>query len=100
MPASAKGKKKTEGRARAARLGLRATARQQELIYRAAEVTNKSVTEFILDSACAAAETALLDQQFFLVEDEQLHQFQKALNEPAKIVPGLKDLFKEDAPWE
>jgi len=86
--------------ARTARLGIRATPRQQLLILRAAEAVNKSVTNFILDSACDAAENTLLNQRFFLLDDDQWKKFQEALDQPAKVNPGLQKLLKEKAPWE
>lgn len=48
--------------ARSARLGLRATPEQEAVLRRAAEVAHKSLTDFILDSACLAAEQTLLDR--------------------------------------
>ncbi len=45
--------------ARSARLGLRATPEQEVVLRRAAEVAHKSLTDFILDSACLAAEQTL-----------------------------------------
>ncbi|MDU7586458.1 MAG: DUF1778 domain-containing protein, partial [Acidovorax sp.] len=38
--------------ARSSRLGLRATPEQEVVLRRAAEVAHKSLTDFILDSAC------------------------------------------------
>lgn len=52
---------------RSARLGLRATLDQEKVLRRAAEVSYKSLTDFILDSACLTAEHALLDQRLLLV---------------------------------
>jgi uncharacterized protein (DUF1778 family) len=86
--------------ARTARLGLRATLQQQILIQRAAEALNKSVTEFVLDSACTAAENTLLNQRLFLLNDGDWQKFQDALEQPAKVKPGLQKLMKEKAPWE
>jgi uncharacterized protein (DUF1778 family) len=91
---------KENSTARSSRLGFRATPRQQVLIRRAAEITHKSVTEFVLDSACEAAANALLDQRLFLVDDEAWQKFQDALDEPAKVKPKLQKLIKEKAPWE
>lgn len=85
---------------RTARLGLRASLQQQILIQRAAEVLNKSVTEFILDSACTAAENTLLNQRFFLLDDKGWQKFQEALDRPAKVKPELQKLLKEKSPWE
>lgn len=85
---------------RTARLGLRATPQQQLLIQRAAEALNKNITEFVLDSACKAAENILLDLRFFPVNDEEWQKFQDALEKPAEVKPGLQKLIKEKAPWE
>jgi uncharacterized protein (DUF1778 family) len=86
--------------ARTARLGIRTTPGQQILILRAAEAVNKSVTEFVLDSACDAAENTLLNQRFFLLDDENWKKFNEVLERPARVKPGLKKLMKEKAPWE
>ena len=43
---------------RSARLGLRATPEQEAVLRRAAEVAHKSLTDFILDSACLPARRA------------------------------------------
>lgn len=85
---------------RTARFGLRATPQQQRLIQRAAEVLNKNVTEFVLDSACKFAENTLLDQRLFLANDEDWQKFQDALEQPAEVKPGLQKLMKEKSPWE
>ena len=69
---------------RSARLGLRSSAAQLAVLRRAAEVAYKSLTDFILDSACVAAEQALLD----------------LLDRPARSNAGLKKLFSQPAPWE
>ncbi|MCC6864290.1 MAG: DUF1778 domain-containing protein [Rhodobacteraceae bacterium] len=52
--------------ARFVRLGLRSTPEQEVVLRRAAEVAHKSLTDFILDSACLAAEQTLLDQRLFM----------------------------------
>ena len=41
---------------RSARLGLRATPEQEAVLRRAADIAHKSLTDFILDSACHATE--------------------------------------------
>ena len=86
--------------ARTARLGLRATPQQQVLIQRAAEAMKKSVTEFVLDSACSAAENALLDQRLFLVDEQGWRKFQEVFDRPARVKPKLQKLLMEKAPWE
>ena len=84
---------------RSARLGLRATPQQEAVLRRAAEVSNKSMTDFILDSAYHAAEQTLLDQRLFLVTGSQSQALLSLLDRPARDNPGLKDLFSRRAPW-
>jgi uncharacterized protein (DUF1778 family) len=85
--------------ARTARLGLRTTPQQEAVLRRAAEVSHKSMTEFILDSACQVAEQTLLDQRLFMLTGAQAGALLDLLDRPAKSNAGLKDLFSRRAPW-
>ncbi len=85
---------------RTARLGLRATPEQEAVLRRAAEVAHKSLTDFILDSACQAAEQTLLDQRFFMVSGSQYQAFLDLLDGPSEENEGLRDLFSRAAPWD
>lgn len=85
--------------ARSARLGLRATAEQETVLRRAAEVAHKSLTEFILDAACRAAEQTLLDQRLFMVSGRQYRALVEMLDRPESDNPGLADLFSRRAVW-
>jgi uncharacterized protein (DUF1778 family) len=87
-------------RSRSARIGLRATAEQEVIIRRAAEVSRKSLTEFVLESVCAAAEETLLDQRLFLVDEEHWRAFQEVLERPAELKPRLRELLHSPSPWE
>jgi uncharacterized protein (DUF1778 family) len=85
---------------RSARLGLRATPEQEAILRRAAEVAHKSLTEFILDSACQAAEQTLLDQRLFMVSGSQYQAFLDLLDGPSEENEGLRDLFSRTTPWD
>jgi len=85
---------------RSGRLGLRTTPAQAALIQRAAEATRKSVTEFVLSSVCEKAEQTLLDQRFFMVDEQTWLAFQDALDRPAQAKKGLQSLMAEPAIWE
>lgn len=85
---------------RSARLGIRATPEQEAILKRAAEARHKSLTEFILDSACSAAEQTLLDQRLFVVPTGQYEALLEMLDRPAQSNPGLERLFSKTAPWE
>lgn len=86
--------------ARSARLGLRATPEQEVVLRRAAEVAHKSLTDFILDSACLAAEQTLLDQRLFMVSGSQYQALMDLLEQPEQPNEGLRDLFSRKAPWD
>ena len=85
---------------RSARLGLRATPEQEAVLRRAAEVAHKSLTDFILDSACQAAEQTLLDQRLFMVSGIQYQALLELLERPERSNKGLRDLLARKAPWE
>lgn len=85
---------------RSARFGLRATPEQEAVLRRAAEITHKSMTDFILDSACRAAEQALLDQRLFMVSGNQSQALLDLLDRPAQGNEGLRDLFSRPVPWD
>ena len=84
---------------RSARLGLRTTPQQEAVLRRAAELAHKSMTDFILDSACAAAEQTLLDQRLFMVSGASAKSLLTLLDRPAKDNSGLADLFSRTPPW-
>ena len=78
---------------RSSRLGLRATPEQEMILRQAAQVRQKSLTEFILDSACQAAQETLLDQRLFMVGDTQYRTLLELLDRPPQDNPGLQKLF-------
>ena len=84
---------------RSARLGLRTTPEQEAILRRAAAVSHKSLTEFVLDSACLAAEQTLLDQRLFIISDGQASTLLELLDRPTEENTGLVDLFAKPAPW-
>ncbi len=87
-------------RPRTARFGLRATVQQESLIRAAAETTGSSVTQFVLSSACEAAENALANQKHFFVDETQWRAFLEALERPAETKPRLSKLMRSQSPWE
>jgi uncharacterized protein (DUF1778 family) len=94
MPAIA-----TTSAVRSVRLGLRATPEQEAVLRRAADVVQKSLNDFILDSACEAAEQTLLDQRLFVVSGRQGQALIELLERPAQDNDDLHDLFSRKAPW-
>ena len=84
---------------RSSRLGLRATPEQEAVLRRAAEVAHKSLTDFVLDAACQAAEQTLLDQRLFMISGSQYQALLELLEQPERDNAGLADLFAHPVPW-
>jgi uncharacterized protein (DUF1778 family) len=78
------------------RFSIRATAKQKELIARAASRSNKTISEFVLEHAVEAAEALEMDNANFVVSREKYEQFLAALDEPPKSIPALRKLFSEE----
>ena len=89
----------TTATTRSARLGLRATPEQETVLRRAAEVAHKSLTDFILDAACQAAEQTLLDQRLFMVSGNQYQALLDMLDRPESDNAGLAELFSRRPVW-
>jgi uncharacterized protein (DUF1778 family) len=85
---------------RSARVGLRSSEAQLAVLRRAADAAHKSLTDFILDSACLAAEQTLLDQRLFMAGSKDYQAFLDLLDRPARSNAGLQDLFSRPAPWD
>ncbi|MBX3670358.1 MAG: DUF1778 domain-containing protein [Rhodocyclaceae bacterium] len=80
-------------------MGLRATPEQEAVLRRAAEAALKSLTDFILDSACLAGEQTLLDQRLFMVSGSQYQALMYLLERPEQANEGLRDLSARKSPW-
>lgn len=85
---------------RDSRFNIRTSAKQDSLIRTAADAQNKSVSEFVLDSATAAAEDVLADRRFFAITEESWRAFEAALDRPAVLKPTLAELLHENPTFE
>ena len=76
------------------RFSIRATAKQKELIARAASTVNKTISEFVLENAIEAAEALEMDNANFVVSREKYEQSLAALGdeEIVKLMAFMKDL--------
>ncbi|NJN63111.1 MAG: DUF1778 domain-containing protein [Coleofasciculaceae cyanobacterium RL_1_1] len=81
-------------------INIRAQNSQRDLIDRAARLTGKTRSEFILDSACEKAKGVILDQTFFALDDAQYERFLEILDEPTSPNTALANLLSKSAPWD
>lgn len=84
---------------RESRLNLRASARQEQLIKAAAAATDKTMTDFVLESATASAEKVLADRRFFILTPEQWSSLDAVLEAPPRKMPRLAALLSEPSPF-
>ena len=82
------------------RINLRATSVQESLIRAAADRRGISMTDFVLESACARAEETIADQVHFLLSPKQWKAFTEALERPARVKPRLRKLLMEPSVLE
>lgn len=81
-------------------LNIRIKPEVRDLIDRAAKSRGKNRTDFILDSARAAAEDALLDQVIMTVSPQAFEQFQARLDMPPNPNDRLRKTMLTPAPWD
>jgi uncharacterized protein (DUF1778 family) len=81
------------------RIAVRATERQEQLIRRAAEATDRSMTDFILESASMEAERVLADRRWFILNEKQWVEFNRLLDEPLSSTAKLEALANRPSPF-
>jgi uncharacterized protein (DUF1778 family) len=81
-------------------LNLRIRREERGLIDRAASVTGKTRTNFVLEAARRAAEEALLDRTMLVVSPEAYAAFLARLDAPPKPNARLRRTMEMVPPWE
>lgn len=81
-------------------INLRASRRQKQLIDQAAELLDRSRSDFMLEAACREAEALLADRTHFVLPEEKFKRFMAALDQPPKDNPKLRKLLHTRAPWD
>ena len=81
-------------------LNLRIKPDDRGLIDRAAQLTGKTKTNFVLEAARRAAEEAVLDRTLFVVKPDAFTAFQARLDEPPHPNDKLRRSLQTPAPWE
>jgi len=85
---------------KSSRINLRATPRQEEVLRRAAEATESTLTDFVLDSAVDRAQAVLADRRWFIVTPVQFDEFVHLLDAPLPSTEKFDRLFSRQTPFE
>ena len=81
-------------------LNLRIKPAERGLIDRAATLTGKTRTDFVLEAARKAAEDALLDRTLFTVSPDAHAAFLARLDEPPRPNERLRRTMQSPPPWD
>lgn len=87
--------------AKTERFELRATAEEMAQIRAAVELGHeRSITEFLLDTALVAAEMRLMDRTQFMLSGKEYDSFLEVLDRPVQEKPRLRRLLNEPSVLE
>jgi len=81
--------------AKSQQINFRATNRQADVLRRTAAATDRTLTDFVLDSAIDRAEKILADRRWFSVTESQWEAFVELLDAP---LPSTKFRALKDRP--
>lgn len=77
------------------RINARISAAEEALLHQGASRKGQTITEFVVQSACAVAELELAEQKEFVLPPAQWQAFLAALDEPTEPSPALHRLLTE-----
>jgi uncharacterized protein (DUF1778 family) len=86
--------------ARSERVDLRMTPAAKRTLQRAAAVSNKTLTEFLLDTGLNAAFDALSDRRVFQLDEKRWAKFMRQLATPPKKNLRLRKLLARTPAWK
>lgn len=81
-------------------LNMRILPETRALIGRAAELSGKNLTDFVLDAARQAAQNILLDRSIIPVDARAYSAFVTLLDAPPRPNERLRKSLQTPAPWE
>jgi uncharacterized protein (DUF1778 family) len=85
---------------RSEKLDLRLTPSAKKILQIAAAAANRSVSEFVIESALARADETLPERRRFGIGADRWEELQRALDAPAQPAPRLAKLLREPSVFE
>ena len=86
--------------ARTTKLDLRLSPQAKQALTAAAQASNRSVSQFVLESALSRAEETLPDRRRFDLDAAQWEAFLVALDAPTNDSPRLRRLLQEPSVFD
>src|SRR5438477_11607343 len=90
-----KTRRKAKSSLKATKVQLRLRPEQKAVLARAAELRRTSLSSFMLEHACEAAQQVLAEQVDIVMPPAEWEAFCKALDAPPRQIPALKKLLTE-----
>lgn len=81
-------------------LNIRTNNEDKNLINKAAILSKKTITDFVLDAACREAEEVLFNKKWYNLEEERFTEFMNLLDMPIKENKKLCKLLNKKTLWE
>lgn len=85
---------------RTERVDVRMTPTAKRTLQQAAAASNKTLTEYLLDSGLSAAYDTLADRRVFLLDEPQWQAFEQALAAPPERNARLRALLARTPAWD
>jgi uncharacterized protein (DUF1778 family) len=85
---------------KATKLQLRLSPEDKALLARAAELRQMTLSKFLLEHACQAAQQVLADQVHFTLSAKKWKEFCQALDAPPREIPALKQLLTSESVFD
>jgi uncharacterized protein (DUF1778 family) len=85
---------------RALRWNVRVAESEDALVRAASKMTETGFTGFVRLAAVNEAKRVLLDRTTFELDQADWQRFNELLDRPAKVPPGLRDLFSKPSVFE
>ncbi len=86
-------------RKRSARIEVRTTPEDRDLIDRAVAASGADLTEFVVSNLTVAARRVLADRTEFALNSESQRAWEKINRRPARDLPGLRELIQRPSPF-
>jgi len=93
-------KTKTSSSAKTTKVQLRLSPAQKAVLAQAAELRGTSLSKFMVEHACEAAQQVLAEEVDLIIAPAKWEAFRKALDEPPRSIPALKKLFTQKSVFD
>jgi uncharacterized protein (DUF1778 family) len=86
--------------ARDSRWNLRVATDDDIVVRRAADESDRELSEFVRSAAVLEAERVLADRTVFTLDEARWDRFVEILDRPPGVPPGLEELFSRPGVFE